>query len=102
MRMGFRAGLLPDQFWSLTIAELLMAVEAKNERYKEDMEKLAWQTAHLLTPWSKRPVKPQRLLPWNNQNNERLAFKKGQHTKEQMRQLMRERIAAKQEAADGS
>lgn len=94
--MGFRAGLTPDQFWSLTIAELLLAIEANGERYREDMEKLAWQTAYLLQPWSKRKVKPSQLLPWSKGE---VKFTKDDNP-EKIREVMQRRREMKRRAKE--
>lgn len=46
--MAFRAGILPDQFWRMTLRDFIFCISAWGENEREDMRRRAWQTSWLL------------------------------------------------------
>ncbi|MFW6079006.1 MAG: phage tail assembly chaperone [Gemmatimonadota bacterium] len=55
-------GLTPDALWAMTPREYGAAKRGRERERERDLEALAWQTAHLLQPWSKRRITPKDLL----------------------------------------
>lgn len=54
--------LKPHEFWRLTLGEFNDLFEGWKWRDEHDMEMLAWQTAHLLAPHTKRRITVKDLL----------------------------------------
>lgn len=54
--------LTHSQFWELTPKELNQLADGYLQREENDMQKLAWQTAHIMNLFSKRKVKIEDLL----------------------------------------
>lgn len=52
----------PVDFWAMTPSEVWWALQGATARRREEWEKLAWQTARILSPFLKRPVTPEQLL----------------------------------------
>jgi hypothetical protein len=49
-------------FWDLTPEELERIVLGWQRRQEDEWERMAWLAAHMLAPWSKKKLTPDKLL----------------------------------------
>lgn len=48
MLAAARAGIMPLDFWRMTLREVFIAIQAYKERREDEIEWMAWQTAALV------------------------------------------------------
>jgi hypothetical protein len=64
--MAWQIGITPDVFWSLTPYEFVLACKGHMQREEQDIKKLAWHLAPLLTVITHKRISAKELLEPEN------------------------------------